>query len=83
MAGSIYFSKWDFAESPPRQGEGEGGDGSSWIYAITHPHPNLPLEGEGVSRLARVGLWGRTFKVDQKPLMQFVTNTHLYAEPIL
>ena len=32
---------------PPLQGEGGGGDGVL-NHGKTHPHPNLPLEGEGI-----------------------------------
>ena len=44
---------------PPFQGEGRGGDGVDCVISVcykkqTHPHPNLPLEGEGTksSKLA-------------------------------
>src|SRR3990167_9024681 len=33
---------------PPLQGEGRGGDGYG-LRDKTHPHPNLPLEGEGIT----------------------------------
>ena len=32
---------------PPLQGEGRGGDGVGPTTDQNHPHPNLPLEGEG------------------------------------
>jgi pyruvate dehydrogenase E2 component (dihydrolipoamide acetyltransferase) len=35
------------AESPPLQGEGQGGDGSQPASGKTHPPPSLPLEGGG------------------------------------
>ncbi len=46
---------------PPLQGEGRGGDGvDSGISATsqhqTHPHPNLPLEGEGTKSLETASL---------------------------
>ena len=36
---------------PPLQGEGRGGDGS---FTVTHPPPNLPLEGGGVNDPGRI-----------------------------
>ena len=52
----------------PFQGEGRGGDGVDCMYSACfqnqpHPHPNLPLEGEGTksSKLAHMGTEGGLF----------------------
>ncbi|MBE0503533.1 MAG: cobyrinate a,c-diamide synthase [Desulfuromonadales bacterium] len=41
---------------PPFQGEGRGGDGFDAVFLVNaqdqaHPHPNLPLEGEGTKTI--------------------------------
>ncbi len=54
---------------PPFQGEGRGGDGVDCIISVyyndqSHPHPNLPLEGEGTksSNLALIGVEGEVLR---------------------
>jgi len=49
---------------PPLQGEGRGGDGVNNVTK-THPHPNLPPEGEGVAT---------RISADAKPLDQLRNN---------
>jgi len=56
---SANLSKNDLDFPPPFQGEGRGGDGVDGRISVVHqnlphPHPNLPLEGEGTksSKLA-------------------------------
>ncbi|MBE0502568.1 MAG: N-6 DNA methylase, partial [Desulfuromonadales bacterium] len=52
IADTVHAWRGDADFLPPFQGEGRGGDGvdcevSTNCLNQTHPHPNLPLEGEG------------------------------------
>jgi hypothetical protein len=68
--GLMVFPSWHSVKEnqqklPPLQGEGWGGDGGI-SDTKTHPHPSLPLEGEGTASLIL-----RAFKIDLSAMMVF------------